>query len=149
YFSTNGGDTWAISSAPSKQWDSLAMSADGKTVLALTSSASTPLYVSTDSGTSWTTNSTPANGMSGVAASADGNQWSVAGPGGAVFVSTNAGASWISNNIHAQFFDVPCIASSPDGSTLITGGRGNGTVIYTSTNLGISWTTNNARGVWG
>jgi photosystem II stability/assembly factor-like uncharacterized protein len=149
YFSTNGGDTWTPSaSAPTLQWASMAMSGDGTKIMAVPAAPS-PLYMSTDSGATWTTNAFPGGALSGVAASANGNQWVVIQRnGGVVFVSTNIGASWASNNVGTPFFDVPSLATSADGNTLVAGAGGNGGLIYTSTNSGLAWTTNTVRKVW-
>jgi hypothetical protein len=76
YLSTNFGDAWNPSTAPTNHWNFLASSADGKTLLAAPSYVwPGPLYVSTNFGATWSTNNSPLQGWGAVASSADGGKW--------------------------------------------------------------------------
>ncbi len=73
YVSTNSGDTWKATSAPTNNWNSVASSTDGRILLAIANFDQLDrVYVSTDSGGTWTTNNSPLLGWNGVATSADG-----------------------------------------------------------------------------
>jgi len=76
YTSTNSGDSWTVTGAPSNTWISVAMSADGNKIVATARPAGGPgpIYVSTDFGTTWTTNNTPYDAWRAVASSADGGK---------------------------------------------------------------------------
>ena len=92
YTSTNSGDTWQLSGAPSNQWQSVASSADGNTLLAVPGFDGWfgLIYVSTNSGVSWTTNNSPYFGWGAVASSADGGKLWAAGES-----DTNNNGAWI------------------------------------------------------
>ena len=73
YVSTNSGDSWNATSAPSNNWNSVASSADGKILIAIAIfNQLDRIYVSTNSGSIWSTNHSPLLGWNGVASSADG-----------------------------------------------------------------------------
>jgi photosystem II stability/assembly factor-like uncharacterized protein len=76
YTSTNSGDSWTLTSAPSNSWLSVAMSADGSKIVAVGSSFGDPgpIYTSTDFGVTWTSNNVPQESWWAVASSADGGK---------------------------------------------------------------------------
>ncbi|HSY43790.1 MAG TPA: sialidase family protein, partial [Candidatus Acidoferrum sp.] len=74
YVSTDSGDTWNLTSAPSNFWGFVTSSADGKTIVAVRNFGQPgTICLSTDFGNTWTTNS-PVLTWSGLAASADGGK---------------------------------------------------------------------------
>jgi photosystem II stability/assembly factor-like uncharacterized protein len=139
-----------LTSAPIKNWSSLASSADGTKLVASVGGSAGPapppggrIYTSTDSGNTWITNNVPFEDWICVASSADGNTLAAVADGGLICTSTNSGNTWTSNNV------VPnehwtSVAMSADGSKLAAVGYGPpGDLIYTSTNSGNTWTSNN------
>jgi hypothetical protein len=121
--------TWTQASAPSNNWYSVALSADGSKLFA--SGSSDTIYISVDSGATWTPTS-----MSGfiVACSADGSKVVVRQ---GIYTSENSGATW---SLAATFpFYVGAAASSADGNKIAVLGYRE---IYTSTNSGATWTSN-------
>ena len=128
------GQTWMQTSAPTKQWTSIASSADGTKLIAVASSDHI-CYTSTNSGATWNTNSLQS--YNSVASSADGNYLAAAGD--VIFTSTNAGITWArsSNGLPALVWYG--IDSSADGSRLIAVSISS---VFTSTNFGASWTSN-------
>jgi hypothetical protein len=74
YTSTNAGDSWQLTSAPSNNWGYVASSADGSTLLAVSlwTYEFSPIYISTNAGATWTSNNSPTLAWGGVASSADG-----------------------------------------------------------------------------
>jgi hypothetical protein len=128
YVSTNSGDSWTQTSAPSELWSGVASSADGTKLVAVARYDSTlwgetdgGIYVSTNSGDSWTQTSAPSEYWNSVSSSADGSKLVASGNGynsGLIYTSTDSGANWTSN-------DVPnlswvSVASSADGNKLVT-----------------------------
>lgn len=74
YISTNSGDSWNLTSAPTNFWEFVASSADGKTIMAVRDlGAPGTICLSTDYGATWSTNS-PVLTWSSLAASADGGK---------------------------------------------------------------------------
>jgi hypothetical protein len=125
--STNGGVTFALSSAPTNQWQAVASSADGARLVAAAS-----MFLSWPSGWSWT------SGWGPVALSGD----------GLIYLSSDSGATWRASTAPNNAWR--SIASSADGSRLLaaaTRGRFTGPgpfvsgdgLIYTSTNSGTNW----------
>jgi len=125
--------TWTQTSAPSNDWNSVACSADGTKIAAL---ASDGIYFSTNSGATWTLSGAP---MSSVALSADGNKWAAVNNGFDVYTSTNWGTTWATNNMASKLihydFGITLIASSADGSKLMTGPE-----VSISSDSGMTWT---------
>lgn len=97
YVSTDSGDTWNQTSAPSNYWGYVASSADGKTIVAVRNIGGPgPICLSTDSGATWTTNS-PLLTWSALAASADGGKLAAASTG--YDSGTNAETVYVSQSI--------------------------------------------------
>jgi hypothetical protein len=103
--STNFGSTWVSNSLPVTNWTSVAISADGNTLLGVFSSS---IYSSTNGGTSWISNAAPFVTWSSLATSADGAKWYGAANRGGIYAlqrqpaprmtltasSTNLAFSW-------------------------------------------------------
>jgi len=83
YASTNSGNTWFATSAPSNNWSAIAISADGSQLVAAVNGGL--LYTSSDSGASWSSASVPAAGWNAVATSADGADLVAVVNGGAIY----------------------------------------------------------------
>jgi hypothetical protein len=78
YISTDSGDTWNLTSAPSNYWGFVTSSADGKTIVAVRNIGQPGMIcLSTDYGATWSINS-PVLTWSAVAASADGGKLAAA-----------------------------------------------------------------------
>ncbi len=142
--------TWTRTSAPSNNWVSVAVSADGIKLLAAAGSRAGPfwgsspgpIYTSADSGATWTLTSAPTQSWSSVACSADGTKAAAVGNGG-IFTSTNSGATWtLTSAPNTNYWSA--VASSADGSKLVAVGAG----VYTSTNSGDTWIQTRAPNSW-
>lgn len=151
--------TWVQTSAPSTNWSGVAMSADGKRLVAVASPGG--IFISTNSGVAWTqaTNApvtlpsspfTPFQ-WSSVASSADGKKlvaasdsraFAAAFPGW-VYISTNSGVGWIQSSAPGGVVNWRSTASSADGKKLAAANNYGGN-IYTSTNSGANWISNSA-----
>ena len=150
--STNSGDTWAQTSAPSAAWSSIASSADGTQLAATVDGGVNDgggIYTSTNSGGTWTQTSAPGSGpfdrvgWSSIASSADGTKLAaVVNNRGGIYTSTNSGGTWTQTS--APSTDWSSIASSADGiklaAVVLSGG------IYTSTDSGVTWNQTSAPG---
>lgn len=168
YVSTNSGDTWTTTTAPSNSWNSVASSADGTKLIAAAYAThdfndvimiGTLIYTSADSGLNWAASPLPSNSWSCVASSADGARLVAAAYathdtnstkiGNLIYTSTNSGASWTPAGVSSNSWS--SVASSADGTRLVaTSGSasvhwpsGDG-LIYTSTNSGTTWTASSA-----
>ncbi len=118
YVSTNSGDTWNPTAAPSNNWYSVASSADGNVLLAVPNSGIfTPesVYLSTNCGATWTTNSSPNLIWGSVACSAD---------GGKIFAAAQADANFDENSgsiYSSQFIQAPSMAITAEhGDVLLS-----------------------------
>jgi len=77
YTSADWGATWTKANVPVKNWSSVASSADGNRLVAV----SDGIYISTNAGVNWIDSHAPAASWTSVASSADGSQL-VAAAGG-------------------------------------------------------------------
>ena len=86
YTSTNFGETWTKTTAPSNLWMSVASSADGTRLIAVAGALTQrgPIYTSSDSGLTWTSNNVPQTNWTTVAISADGCKLVAGGARGSV-----------------------------------------------------------------
>jgi len=142
--------TWMPTSATNMRWGTIAASADGSKLAALSENgAAGAIWISTNGGINWTSNNIPGVPDTGrvdsVAMSASGNKLAaVALFANAIFTSTDYGTTWISNNVPSEpWFQV---ASSADGAKLVAVG---GEIfaagpIYVSQDSGTTWIQANA-----
>src|ERR1700733_3447074 len=151
--------TWTQTIAPMAIWWSVASSADGNKLAAVsweTDNGSEPglIFTSTNSGACWSQTIAPTNYWVSIASSADGTKLvaaaSDANNDGLIYTSTDSGTTWTSNC--APNFDWVSAASSADGNILVVVGDFNTLpltlssyqgVVYTSTNSGMNWVSNN------
>jgi hypothetical protein len=166
YVSSDSGNTWNPTSAPSNFWSSVASSADGTRLVAVAISDSSgnnggPIYVSSDSGNTWNLATAPNYSWNSVASSADGTRLVAApmndGHGLAVpiYTSTDSGTTWNANttttnpaysneSMAANYWSH--VASSADGTKLTAFGQLedewniHAGLIAISTNAGTNWT---------
>ena len=148
YTSTNFGITWAPAiSAPSNWWQSVASSADGSKLVAVSQlqypAVDGSIFTSTNSGMTWTSNDIPSEPWSSVASSADGiklvavayNMSFSSGSGfsyaGGIFTSTNSGATWTKTIGPSNFWYAA--AASADVNKLVVAVRGGGIYISQTT----------------
>src|SRR5882762_3964943 len=101
---------WTLTSAPNKNWLSVASSADGSKLVAVVGPGR--IYTSTNSGATWISNNVPNTFWRSVASSADGGKLIAAVDGGLIYTSTNAGATWVTNGAPSK--DWFSVASSAD-----------------------------------
>lgn len=128
--------SWTQTSAPTKTWQALAMSADGSKLVAAVNSGG--IYTSTDFGATWISNNAPVVTWDAVTSSADGTRMAAAYLGG-IYTSTNGGATWNPSAVPSYYwFSLAC---SADG-TLLAAETPSGNAVYVSTNFGISWKAN-------
>jgi hypothetical protein len=129
---------WFQTGAPSNAWASVASSADGNRLVAV--SGNGLIYTSTNYGSTWLSNNAPSNNWTAVACSADGTKLVASG---GYDVYTNAGTTW------AMAFAQPpegltLVASSADGTKLVTASSiidiHTVPILYASTNSGAKWT---------
>lgn len=142
--------TWMASDAsPGHIWSSIAGSADGSKLVAVSSDFQIegsiplgPIYLSTNSGANWqpATNA-PAGQWICAASSADGSKLSaVDAARGLIFESLDSGLHWKSIKTPSPYLD--CFACSAAGRNLVTGAWddfGSPSLIYVSHNYGMSW----------
>jgi hypothetical protein len=127
---------WTQTSAQTKNWQAIAMSADGSKLVAAISGGG--IYSSTNFGDTWISNTAPAVSWTAVASSADGTRMAASYLGG-IYTSTNGGMAWSSNNVPAYYWY--SVACSADG-TLLAAISPTGNRVTISTNFGGSWTSN-------
>ena len=140
---------WAATGSPSKNWSSIAASAEGNVIVAADGSQGL-IYVSKDAGAHWTAAAVPPDYWRGVASSADGAKLVAVSctPSyfhGRLYTSSDFGAHWTSNSPPSGFDLGISVASSANGAKLamISWNSNSGTysVICTSTDSGSTWTT--------
>jgi hypothetical protein len=101
YSSTNAGGAWTATTAPNRQWQSVASSGDGTRLVGAYAQGFLDggIYISSNSGNDWTLATTPSTGWYSVASSADGTKLAAmttdlltpAGPFGWIYTSADAG----------------------------------------------------------
>lgn len=150
YTSTNSGGTWS-GSQPETGWQGafaeglpLAMSADGATLLMLTSqSAGGGIYVSTNTGSSWILATNVNTAWANVVCSANGTKIAALTSGlkNTVYLSTNSGVSWQTNlSFQTPEPGLGWMASTCDGDKLLVEAAGEtNDEFYRSTNWGQTW----------
>jgi len=140
--------TWTQASAPTTNWQAIAMSADGTRLIAAGGSyfgaanGLGPIFLSTNAGVSWTQSSAPITNWLNVCSSADGSKLAAGGARG-IFYSTNSGIDWLKADAPFPFEYWSSVTAAADGSRLAAGEVGGTTSqprgIYLSTNSGASW----------
>jgi hypothetical protein len=154
YRSTNSGATWSPTQAPGAPWSSLASSADGRTVLAVSPAW---VYTSLDGGVDWTSNNLPGENWVSGACSSNGSNMVVVAQGfgggipGLVYVSTDAGVTW-NPSTGAANTGWAWVASSANGSNLVAAVNELSQYtppyppgyIYTSSDGGMTWNSPNS-----
>jgi len=133
------GATWTQTTAPNKDWYSIASSADGTHLAAVDYGGGSGgfIYTSTNAGATWTQINSNQVWYS-IASSADGTHLAASAFSAGMFVSTNSGVTWT----HTTGPSALSVASSADGMYLSGVVLGGG--IYTSTNGGGTWTVTSA-----
>ena len=138
YISTNSGVNWQLQTLPNLTWSSLAISADGSEIKALSQEySSSSIFSSTNCGATWTSNSLPVDGLPSIATSSDGSKIILGAS--LILISTNSGTTWMTNILLGKSGSCH-VASSADGNKLVVATQ----LIYTSTNFGSTWITNDA-----
>jgi photosystem II stability/assembly factor-like uncharacterized protein len=132
--------TWTQSSAPTNFWYSVASSADGKKLVAVSGSSRGGdglVYSSSDSGVTWMQTTAPRGDWASVASSGDGAKLVAAETDvGPIYVSGDSGATWTQTSAPSNYWS--SVASSADGTKLFAVcGPG----IYASTDSGVTWTS--------
>jgi hypothetical protein len=125
YVSSDGGTSWAETRPAgnvNKIWFTVAVSADGKTMLAGTG---TRLYRSTDGGATWAETQPAGNNDAdwrGTAIGNGGQTLAAAARYGRVYTSTNGGTSWAETqpegNVNRYWY---ALAMSDDGNRILAG----------------------------
>jgi len=151
--STDSGSTWTQRSVGAvRNWASIASSSDGVKLVAVASNGDSNgyIYTSSNSGVTWSGNLAPAgtNKFTGVASSNNGTYLAATTWANGIYTSSNSGLNWTLRtlpvpNAGATTY-LQAVASSGDGSRLITGSRSltggsNGGVIFTSADYGATW----------
>lgn len=139
--STDSGATWSATTSPNYVWVSVASSADGHNLVAVSVpdnwGNSGVIYRWGDAGVTWAQAAAPNNGWSAIASSADGTRLvAVSRSDGDIYTSVDLGTTWTPASAPSNFYS--SIASSADGSKLIAGaisGGGFGSILI-STNSG-------------
>jgi hypothetical protein len=146
WISTNAGVNWMMSTAPVLPWQSVACSADGGRIVAVSAFGSGAtnggIYTSTNGGVDWISNSAPAAFIwTGVASSADGLKLAAAARDSVICTSTNGGRNWRLRP--SPKTNWTSVASSADGVRLIAAYWADtlpwAGAIWLSTNSGASW----------
>jgi hypothetical protein len=129
--------SWTPTSAPTKTWQALAMSADGSRLVAAVSGGG--IYTSTNSGATWHSNNAPVLSWDALTSSADGTRLAAAATAypSVIYTSTDGGTTWNPTTLSGHWYS---LAGSADGALLAAVAGGN--AVFVSTNFGVSWETN-------
>jgi hypothetical protein len=129
---------WTPTSAPTKNWQAVAMSADGSKLVAAANAGG--IFTSTNFGATWISNNAPLVAWDAVTSSADGTRMAAAFSGvGGIYTSVDGGATW--NSSAPATFGWLSLSCSADGG-ILAAATPSGNAVYVSTNFGISWRTN-------
>ncbi|HWD21077.1 MAG TPA: sialidase family protein [Verrucomicrobiae bacterium] len=138
YISTNNGMTLAKVGPPTySSWNAVALSGDGRMVIAGPGSPIGPLYCSTNRGATWSATPTPTNQWRGITCGADGQKIAAITTQnyGVIYISTDGGVTWTGSEVGES--QITGLASSADGSLLTAAID----VFYISRDFGASWTS--------
>jgi hypothetical protein len=134
-----------FTSATNGTWESVAASADGSKIVAVSNrriGAVGGVYVSTNYGSNWNISYGANKDWEAVASSADGRKlvaaYGLPSTNGLVYLSTNSGMSWTPANISPPSGEWNSVSTSADGTKLAAVAV-NVPAIYTSTNSGANW----------
>jgi photosystem II stability/assembly factor-like uncharacterized protein len=130
---TGFAQTWTSSTA-SSYWLTVASSADGKKLMAITSGAK-PLF-STNSGSTWNSYPSWPDGYLSAAISADGTKLLVPSlTSRYLYFSTNMGNTWLQTSAPQNYWQ--SVACTPDGTKLFAGIENGG--VWISPDSGSTW----------
>jgi photosystem II stability/assembly factor-like uncharacterized protein len=137
---------WTQTSAPPKQWRSIASDSTGQYLAALVYNK-TSVYTSNDYGSTWIANSVSGSGSSFEAIASDSTgQYLVAGERN-IYTSSNYGLNWTLTSAPSTNYGWESVASDSTGQYLAAGQYSGG--IFTSSNYGSSWLKSSAlNGFW-
>ena len=143
--STPAGVTWTEQpNAGSRNWNSIASSADGTKLAAVDGGGL--IYTSTNSGVTWAAQLNAGSRVwTAIASSADGAKLAAVHQGDYIYTSTNSGMTW-TEQPDAGSGNWISIASSADGTKLaavVAGGQ-----IHTSPDSGVNWTARDSSRNW-
>ena len=129
---------WTQTSAPGEAWTSIACSADGSKLAAVSGGG---IYTSTNSGANWIQTSAPTEAWHSIASSADGMKLAAVVNGGGIYTSTNSGVKWTRTSAPTTgiWYSIACSADGTRLAAVVDGGG-----IYASTNSGAKWTKTGA-----
>jgi uncharacterized repeat protein (TIGR02543 family) len=151
--SIDSGSTWTqrVVGGAVRNWESIASSSDGVKLVAVASNGSSNgfIYTSSDSGATWSSNLAPGgnNKFTGVTSSNDGTYLAATTWTSGIYTSNNSGQTWTLRTLPVpnpgSETNLQAVASSGDGSRLVTGSRlsgaSNGGIIFTSADYGATW----------
>jgi hypothetical protein len=151
FTSLDSGATWTPTSAPTNvTWSSVASSADGSKLVAVSQSNGGyrgSIYTSQDSGTTWLQTSAPSNQWNIVACSGDGTK-AFAVPGGrdVIYRSLDSGATWAQTTLPSNDWSALAVSAAGDrlGVAAFTPPLGDAR-IYLSGDTGATWTSADLR----
>jgi photosystem II stability/assembly factor-like uncharacterized protein len=139
-FEMSVGNTW-LAKESNRQWNSVAMSADGTKQTAVASGEQ--IYVSTDSGNTWTAKES-SRGWESVAMSANGTKQTAVVWGGQIYVSTDSGNTWTPKESIRNWRSVAISADGTKQTAVVDAGG----QIYVSTDSGNTWTAKESNRNW-
>jgi uncharacterized repeat protein (TIGR02543 family) len=151
--SIDSGSTWTqrVAGGAVRNWESIASSSDGVKLVAVASNGTSNgfIYTSSDSGATWSSNLAPSgnNKFTGVTSSNDGTYLAATTWTSGIYTSANSGQTWTLRSLPVpnpgSETNLQAVASSGDGSRLVTGSRlsgaSNGGIIFTSADYGATW----------
>jgi hypothetical protein len=142
-FSNNFGVTWnPVVFDLCRNWQSVAISANGQYQTAVTSSTGY-IWTSNNYGSNWLQNgSAPASNWSSIAISANGQYQTAGINSGLIYTSINFGQTWSNTNTvttpgSKAFTSVAMSSTGQYQTSLVYGGA-----IFTSSNTGVTWVQN-------
>lgn len=144
YISTDSGTTWTPTNTPSSLLNCIALSADGKKLVAGEWNDYPPnpslIFTTTNSGVTWASKNSPDEYWTSIASSADGTRLVAVGTNPSstspIFTSVDSGLVWRTTS--APQTNWYAVASSADGVKLIAAVSGG--QVYTSMDSGTNWT---------
>jgi len=138
YRSTDSGNTWQKTTAPSNDWVAVASSADGSNLVAVSGiSGISPnegggdglIYRSSDAGSTWSPTSAPSSPWTAVVSSADGTKLTAcyaaaSSAQGHIYFSSDSGTTWKEPFVDPPLPHWTTLASAADGSKVVAGSVG-------------------------